>query len=57
MIEFRDNRVAELGFDLVVHSNPEGIEMDISPFEHGSKVHTDVMKTKALKTGTQCRWL
>ena len=49
MIEFRDNRAAELGFDLVVHSNPEGIEMDISPFTHGSKVHTDVMKTNALK--------
>ena len=49
MIEFRDNRASELGFDLVVHSNPEGIEMDISPFIHGSKVHTDVMKTNALK--------
>ena len=49
MIEFRDNRAKELGFDLVVHSNPEGIEMNISPFEHGSKVHTDVMKTEALK--------
>ena len=49
MIEFRDNRAKELGFDLVVHSNPEGIAMDISPFEHGSKVHTDIMKTQALK--------
>jgi sulfate adenylyltransferase subunit 2 len=49
MIEFRDNRVKELGFDLVVHSNPEGIDMNISPFEHGSKVHTDIMKTQALK--------
>ncbi len=49
MIEFRDNRAEELGFDLVVHSNPEGIEMNISPFEHGSKVHTDIMKTQALK--------
>jgi len=49
MIEFRDNRAKELGFDLVVHSNPEGIEMNISPFEHGSKVHTDIMKTEALK--------
>jgi len=49
MIEFRDNRAKELGFDLVVHSNPEGIEMNISPFEHGSKVHTDIMKTDALK--------
>ncbi len=49
MIEFRDKRAKELGFDLVVHSNPKGIEMDISPFEHGSKVHTDIMKTQALK--------
>ena len=49
MIEFRDNRAKELGFDLVVHSNPEGIVMNISPFEHGSKVHTDIMKTEALK--------
>jgi len=49
MIEFRDNRAKELGFDLVVHTNPDGIEMGISPFEHGSKVHTDIMKTQALK--------
>jgi sulfate adenylyltransferase subunit 2 len=49
MIEFRDKRAKELGFDLVVHSNPDGIKMDISPFIHGSKVHTDVMKTEALK--------
>ncbi|WP_294952828.1 sulfate adenylyltransferase subunit CysD [Sulfurovum sp.] len=49
MIEFRDYRAQELGFDLVVHSNPNGIEMDISPFAHGSKVHTDIMKTEALK--------
>ena len=49
MIEFRDKRAKDLGFDLVVHSNPEGIEMGISPFEHGSKVHTDIMKTQGLK--------
>ncbi len=49
MIEFRDRRVKELGVDLVVHSNPEGIEMGINPFVHGSKVHTDIMKTQALK--------
>ncbi len=49
MIEFRDRRAKELGFDLVVHSNPEGLKMDISPFAHGSKVHTDIMKTEALK--------
>lgn len=49
MIEFRDNRAKELGFDLVVHTNPEGIKSGINPFEHGSKVHTDIMKTEALK--------
>ena len=49
MIEFRDKRAEELGFDLVVHSNPEGINMGINPFIHGSKVHTDIMKTEALK--------
>ena len=49
MIEFRDQRAEDLGFDLVVHSNPEGIEMGISPFEHGSKIHTDIMKTQGLK--------
>jgi sulfate adenylyltransferase subunit 2 len=49
MIEFRDKRAKELGFDLVVHSNPDGIKMNISPFKHGSKVHTDIMKTEALK--------
>ena len=49
MIEFRDRRVKELGVDLVVHSNPEGIAMGINPFVHGSKVHTDIMKTQALK--------
>jgi len=49
MIEFRDKRAKELELDLVVHSNPEGISMDISPFKHGSKVHTDIMKTEGLK--------
>ena len=49
MIEFRDQRAKELDFDLVVHTNPNGINMNISPFEHGSKVHTDIMKTEALK--------
>ncbi len=49
MIEFRNKRAKEVGFDLVVHSNPKGLEMDISPFKHGSKVHTDIMKTQALK--------
>jgi sulfate adenylyltransferase subunit 2 len=49
MTNFRDKRANDLGFDLVVHSNPEGVDMDISPFTHGSKVHTDIMKTQGLK--------
>ena len=49
MIGFRDKRAKDLGFDLIVYSNQEGIDMDISPFTHGSKVHTDIMKTQALK--------
>ncbi|MCF6201846.1 MAG: sulfate adenylyltransferase subunit CysD [Hydrogenimonas sp.] len=49
MIEFRDKRVKDLGVELVVHSNPEGIKMGINPFIHGSKLHTDIMKTQALK--------
>jgi len=49
MIEFRDRRVKELGVDLIVHSNPEGVRMGIDPFVHGSQVHTDIMKTEALK--------
>lgn len=49
MIEFRDKRAKEVGMDLIIHFNQEGIDIDISPFKHGSKVHTDIMKTKALK--------
>lgn len=49
MIEFRDQRVKELGLELLVHVNPEGLEQNMGPFSHGSKVHTDVMKTDGLK--------
>jgi len=49
MIQFRDETAKRLGLDLRVHINPEGIEMGISPFVHGSAVHTDIMKTQALK--------
>ncbi|MBM6549961.1 sulfate adenylyltransferase subunit CysD [Marinomonas ostreistagni] len=49
MITFRDELVAKLGLDLLVHQNPEGIEQGIGPFTHGSAVHTDVMKTQGLK--------
>ncbi len=49
MIEFRDETAKRIGADLIVHTNEDGINMNISPFEHGSKVHTDVMKTEGLK--------
>jgi sulfate adenylyltransferase subunit 2 len=49
MIEFRDRRAAEVGMDLIVHINPRGEEMNISPFVHGSALHTDIMKTEGLK--------
>jgi sulfate adenylyltransferase subunit 2 len=49
MIEFRDATAARLGFELLVHVNPEGLEKDINPFTHGSAVHTDVWKTQGLK--------
>ncbi|BDB26458.1 sulfate adenylyltransferase subunit 2 [Cupriavidus sp. TA19] len=49
MIAFRDQTVDRLGLDLRVHINPEGLERNISPHEHGSAVHTDVWKTQGLK--------
>ena len=49
MIAFRDAMVASLGIKLIVHTNAEGIANGIGPFSHGSTVHTDVMKTEALK--------
>lgn len=49
MIEFRDQRIKELGWDLIVHINQEGVEMGINPFVHGSAKHTDIMKTQGLK--------
>ena len=49
MIAFRDRRAAETGLDLRVHTNPQGLAADIGPISHGATVHTDVMKTEALK--------
>jgi sulfate adenylyltransferase subunit 2 len=49
MITFRDRTAAELNLDLRVHTNPEGVALGVGPFTHGSEVHTDVMKTQALK--------
>ena len=49
MYEFRDRMARELGMELLVHVNPEGLAQGINPFTHGSQVHTDVMKTQGLK--------
>jgi len=49
MIELRDRTAADLGIDLIVHTNPEGLAAGINPFDHGSKNYTDIMKTQALK--------
>ncbi len=49
MITFRDELVAKLGLELIVHKNQEGIDQGIGPFTHGSSKHTDVMKTQGLK--------
>ena len=48
MIAFRDRRMAELGLDLTVHVNRQGVAQGIGPVSHGAGVHTDVMKTQAL---------
>ena len=49
MITFRDQRIKDLGWELLVHINQEGVDMGIGPFSHGSATHTDVMKTQGLK--------
>ena len=49
MIDFRNKTAKDLGVELIVHINPEGKEMGMNPFIHGSSKHTDVMKTDGLK--------
>ena len=49
MYQFRDAMVQKLGMQLLVHVNQDGLRQGIGPFTHGSQVHTDVMKTQALK--------
>ena len=49
MIEFRDQRMADLGLELIVHTNPDGLAKGVGPFTHGSARHTEIMKTDALK--------
>ncbi|WOG29193.1 sulfate adenylyltransferase subunit CysD [Endozoicomonas sp. 8E] len=49
MIQFRDQLVDDLGLELIVHINQDGVEQGVGPFSHGSAKHTDIMKTQALK--------
>jgi len=49
MYAFRARMAEEHGFELLVYTNPEGLAQGINPFTHGSAIHTDVMKTQALK--------
>jgi sulfate adenylyltransferase subunit 2 len=51
MYRHRDWIAKELGFNLIVHINEEGVRQGVNPFTHGSAMHTDIMKTQALKTG------
>ncbi|MFN0070393.1 MAG: sulfate adenylyltransferase subunit CysD, partial [Chloroflexota bacterium] len=49
MIAFREDTARRLGLRLLVHTNQEGLAQGINPFSVGSSVHTDIMKTQALK--------
>jgi sulfate adenylyltransferase subunit 2 len=49
MVEFRDTEAKRLALRLIVHTNPEGIKQGINPIDHGSRVHTETMKTIALR--------
>lgn len=49
MIQFREAIIKEYDLDLIVHINEEGVKNNIGPITHGSKLHTDVMKTQGLK--------
>ena len=49
MIAHRNRMAEELGVELIVHTNQDGVAAGINPFEHGSKSYTDIMKTQALK--------
>jgi sulfate adenylyltransferase subunit 2 len=49
MITMRDQTARKLGLDLIVYINPEGIAKNVNPFDHGSALHTQIMKTDGLK--------
>ena len=49
MYEMRERMAKELGFELLVHQNPDAVARGINPFDHGSSLHTDIWKTEGLK--------
>ena len=49
MIAFRDKMAEDYGFDLITHTNADGVRDNINPFDHGSSRYTDIMKTAALR--------
>ncbi|MCZ6664516.1 MAG: sulfate adenylyltransferase subunit CysD [Gammaproteobacteria bacterium] len=49
MYQFRDQMARDSGMELITYVNPEGVEKNINPFDHGSALHTDIMKTEGLK--------
>ena len=49
MYEMRERMAAELGFELLVHKNPDAVARNINPFDHGSALHTDIWKTEGLR--------
>jgi sulfate adenylyltransferase subunit 2 len=49
MYSFRDTIAKAYNMKLIIYTNPDGIEKNINPFDHGSALHTDIMKTQALK--------
>jgi len=49
MYDFRDKMAENSKMELIVNTNPLGIEKNINPFDHGSALHTDIMKTQGLK--------
>ena len=56
MIAMRDETAKRLGLDLIVYINPEGVAKDINPFDHGSALHTEIMKTDGFEAGPRQIW-
>ena len=57
MISFRDDTAKRLGLDLLVHINQDGLDRGINPFDSGSSLHTQVMKTDALEAVASALWI